>query len=124
MARILIIDDDPSVRLTLKAALEAAGHTVGEAANGTEGIKQFHAEPSELVITDILMPDKEGLETIADLRQIKRGLKIIAMSGGARGQALDFLDVAKRFGADATLRKPFRMADLFGVVDRCLSPAG
>lgn len=121
MARILIIDDDASVRLTLRSTLEAVGHVVTEAADGSEGIEQFIAESSELVITDILMPNKEGLETIMNLRKIKRNLRIVAISGGGRIKAVDFLEAAKDLGADAVLKKPFHMADLLNVVDSCLA---
>jgi CheY-like chemotaxis protein len=123
MARILIIDDSPDVRLTLRTALESVGHAVTEAADGIEGIKRFSAEPSQLVITDILMPNKEGLETIRDLRKINQDLKIVAISGGSRANAVDFLNYAKSLGADMTLRKPIRMDDLYSAVDRCLASA-
>ena len=121
MAQILIIDDDPSVRLTLRSALESVGHLVTEAADGNEGIEQFIADPTELVITDILMPNKEGLETIMKLRKIKQNLPIIAISGGGRIKAVDFLEAAKDLGADAVVKKPFHMADLLNTVDSCLA---
>ena len=120
MARILIIDDEELVRLTLVQALESSGHVVTEAANGRDGVRQFGAEPYDLVITDILMPDQEGIQTIMELRKLKPDLKIVAISGGGRINTTDFLMVAKRLGADATLKKPFQLAELFRVVDTCL----
>ena len=120
MARILIIDDEEAVRLTLSQALECEGHTVIEAANGAAGLKRFEVEPVDLVITDILMPDKEGLETIRDLRRLRSDLKIIAISGGGRNDNVNFLEMAGRLGADATLKKPFSIDDLCRVVSTCL----
>lgn len=121
MAQILIIDDDASVRLTLRSALESVGHVVTEAADGNDGIERFIAEPSDMVITDILMPNKEGLETIMNLRKINRNLRIIAISGGGRIKAVDFLEAASDLGADAVLKKPFHMADLLGIGTSCLA---
>ena len=98
MPRILVIDDEEHVRDTLRAALESKGHTVTEACNGDEGMQLFAAERADLVITDILMPGKDGIQTIKELRQLHPDVKIVAMSGGGRLNATDFLEVARSYG--------------------------
>src|SRR5690349_13999571 len=105
MARILIIDDDAQVRLLMRMRLEAAGYDVEEAKDGAKGLDAFNRQPADLVLTDIYMPKKEGLETIREFRRLNPKLKIIAMSGG--GIAGDFLPLAKKLGAAQTIRKPF-----------------
>jgi CheY-like chemotaxis protein len=107
MARILIIDDDDAFRGMLRQVLEREGYQVVEARNGLEGMQHYRAAPSDLVITDILMPEQEGLETTRRLRQEYPEAKIIAISGGGRTGTQDFLLLAKRFGAQHTLWKPF-----------------
>src|SRR5258708_2474747 len=114
MAEILIIDDDPDVRDVMKAALSAAGHQVREAENGVEGLSQVRKHPPALVVTDIVMPDKEGLEIIRELRRQVPNVAILAVSGAVRG-AFN-LHLASQFGADAVLAKPFGFDDLVGAV--------
>jgi DNA-binding NtrC family response regulator len=121
MARILIIDDEEDIRLTVRLALESMGHEVTEAVNGNEGLSRFSAEKNDLVITDILMPDKEGIETIIELRKMRPDLKIIVMSGGGRINATHVLETAKGFGADFALKKPFSIDALCSTVDSCLA---
>lgn len=121
MARILIIDDEDDIRMTVRLALESMGHDVTEAINGNEGLKRFTSEKNDLVITDILMPDKEGIETIIELRKIRPDLKIIVMSGGGRINATHVLETAKRIGADVALKKPFSIAELCSSVESCLA---
>ena len=121
MARILIIDDEEDIRLTVRLALESMGHDVTEAVNGNDGLQHFSAEQNDLVITDILMPDKEGIETIIELKKIQPDLKVIVMSGGGRINAMHVLETAKRLGANVALKKPFSIADLCRVVDSCLA---
>ena len=82
MAKILIVDDEEQLRDVLKTVLQDEGHEVVEAGNGNAAMEQFRLTPTELIITDIVMPDKEGLETIIDFRRIYPQVKIIAMSGG------------------------------------------
>lgn len=123
MARILIIDDEELVRMTVSQMLERNGHTISEAADGQKGLATLRENPVDLVITDILMPNKEGMETIAEMRQIYPDLKIIAMSGGGRIRNTDFLNVAEKLGADAVLSKPFRSQELRDTVDACLKSA-
>lgn len=117
MARILIIDDDPKVRATLRQMLEREGHRVSEAADGEAGIELFQKEPTEVVITNIYMPEKEGLATIRELRRDFPGLGIIAISGGdARGRT-DVLRIAKTFGVSHALPKPVDWGALKAAVD-------
>jgi YesN/AraC family two-component response regulator len=107
VACILIIDDEAQPRRMLQQALTWAGYEVVEARDGNEGLQGFRATPTDIIITDILMPEKEGLETIIDLWREFPRVKIIAMSGGGRTGNLNFLDVARRLGAQHTLEKPF-----------------
>jgi two-component system, chemotaxis family, chemotaxis protein CheY len=118
MARILIIDDDPAVRLLLEGYLCSAGHAVSLAADGGEALEQFRSNPADLVITDIYMPNREGLETITDLRRRDSNLPIIAMSGRPLGPAM--LDIARHLGAVVTLQKPFSREDLLEAVAKAL----
>ena len=121
MARILVIDDEGLVRLTVRQALEKGGHKVEEAVDGEEGMKKFLETEPDVVITDILMPNKEGIETILDLRRIRPDVVIIAMSGGGRMKQTSFLDVAKSLGANAVLHKPFELEQLKRTVDETLA---
>ena len=121
--RILIIDDDDLVRETLRRALETAGFQVVEAADGRQGTLLYRSDPVDLVITDLLMPVKEGFETIRELRQINADAKIIAISGGGRAGAVDFLGMAKKLGADRAIAKPFRPAELVEAVRAVLDGA-
>jgi CheY-like chemotaxis protein len=107
MARILLIDDDDDLRTMLSLTLAHFGHTVVEARNGKEGLALLPSAQADLVITDIVMPEKEGIETITELRKNCPKLKIIAMSGGGRGNAGDYLHTAKFMGATKVLAKPF-----------------
>lgn len=116
MKRILVIDDDSQTRQMLRQALERAGYSVVEARDGAEGLQYYQENPADLVITDILMPEKEGLETIRELREKFPSVKIIAISGGGRTGKLDFLPVAKKLGALRTLYKPFPLQELLDAV--------
>ena len=108
MARILVIDDDADVRAVILDTLESAGHEVILAGDGNQGLRLQRLHQAELVITDILMPEKEGIETIRELRHEFPKQKIIAMSGGGRALAsLDYLKVARELGAHVVLHKPF-----------------
>jgi DNA-binding response OmpR family regulator len=116
MARILLIEDYDSVRTVLREALELAGHTVIEARNGAEGLALFPQAGADLVITDIVMPDKDGLDVVTALREQVPPVNIIAISG-ARDSAEDYLDLAHRMGAMKVLLKPFSIAALIAAVD-------
>ncbi len=127
MARILVIDDDELVRLTVKGMLEDGGHDVALAVHGVDGLQKFRARPCDLVVCDIVMPEKEGLETIKELRRLARTMPIIAITGGApidlgasRAGNVDYLRVAGELGARQTLRKPFTGAQLRALVLDCL----
>jgi len=117
MAEILIIDDEPSIRRLLVRALSKVGHTVHEARNGEAGFELFHRVHPELVITDIVMPDMEGIELIRKLRQDAPTVPILAISGS--GTPL-YLRAATRLGATATLAKPFEIAELLAAVERLI----
>lgn len=122
MARILIIDDEELVRLTLRQMLLSDNHEVFEASNGKDGVAMQKANPADVVITDIIMPGQEGIETIVQLRQADPGLKIIAISGGGRMKNMDFLKVASKLGADAVLSKPFSVKDILSAVQTLTAP--
>jgi DNA-binding response OmpR family regulator len=119
-ARILIVDDDDSVRVVLRQALVRAGYEVIEAADGNEAVRLFKDAPAKLVITDILMPEKDGIETIREFRRTNPGVKIIAISGGGRIDPKMCLLMAKMVGADRVLPKPFQSQTLIAVVQELL----
>lgn len=121
MATILVIDDDDLVRKTIVFALTAAGHEVLEAANGIEGVELFKSRSVDLTICDIIMPEKEGLDTIMTLRRVNPQAKIIAVSGGGRVGNLDFLPHATKLGAMEALAKPFAPRHLLQLVEKCLA---
>ena len=121
MARVLIIDDEPNVRSMLRRMLHQAGHQVSEASNGAEGIKLYEQDQPDLIITDILMPEKEGIETIIALHRANPDLPIIAISGGGRLRGTDLLCSAQLLGARHTLSKPFRGDQLLSAVSESLS---
>ena len=116
MIRILVIDDDDDFRSMLRTALEQDGYRVEEARNGREGLQRYVVVPTDIVMTDLLMPEREGLETITALRQINPQVKIIAISGGGATGRLNFLPLARMFGALRTLQKPFTLQELQEVV--------
>lgn len=113
---ILVIEDHDPMAKTIEAILTADRHTVVRAVNGRIGAALFDAEPFDLVITDILMPDQEGIETIRALVKRKPDVRIIAVSGSGRDGGMDYLHMAKAFGAMATLQKPFQPIDLLTLV--------
>jgi len=111
MSRILVIDDDAALRTIVRKMLEA-DHEVVEAANGNEGLTLFRQGGADLVISDLIMPDRDGIETIQELREGWPGVKILAMSGGGSIDPRERLIDAELLGADASLLKPFTMASL------------
>lgn len=121
MACILLIDDDPILREALHPLLVGAGCIVQEATNGTAALAHYRQRPSDLVITDLLMPDMEGLELIRALRRQDSAVKIIAMSGGSAGIAANYLKVAMKFGAGWTLAKPFSRQEFLDTVTVALA---
>ena len=116
MGSILIIEDDTEVRNMLKIMVQRAGFLVQTAKNGLEGVNAFRRSPSDIVITDIVMPEKEGLETILELREYYPDVKIIAISGGGRHDAKNYLQSAKDFGADYIFDKPFRQKEILAAI--------
>ena len=113
---ILIIDDDEQTRVLLRRVLEEAGYLVSEAPNGQEGLRQFRQTPTALVITDLLMPDMDGLEVTMALHRESPTLKIIAITGGSGKR--DFLEVAKHLGAHRTMKKPISIVELLQTVQQ------
>ncbi len=121
MARILVIDDDAAVRRIIGRILERADHAVEFAANGAEGLQKFRTRRPDLVITDLYMPEKEGIETIQELRAEWPDLRILAVSGGLYGDIAGPLIDAELLGASATLAKPFTPDELQAAVARLLT---
>ncbi|HDJ33104.1 MAG TPA: response regulator [Bacteroidetes bacterium] len=120
MAKILVIDDEPYILLMIKKMLEQAGHGVDLASNGKEGLELLLARPFDLLITDIVMPEKEGLETIREVRKKYPDLKIIAISGGGRLDSSEYLEPARYFGAEKIIKKPFQKGELLNAVNELL----
>jgi DNA-binding NtrC family response regulator len=121
MGRIMIVEDDRAVRELLREILKRAGHEVVDAGNGKEAMALYRRSPTDLVITNILMPEKEGLETIQELTREDPDVKIIAISGGGQIGPADYLEVARRFGAMRTFSKPFDRKELLKAVDELLA---
>jgi len=112
MPRILLVDDDDSFRKMLRLTLARMGHVVFEARNGREALRLYAQIPADVVMMDLVMPEKEGVETIEELRQKYPAVKIVAMSGGGRVSASDYLKIATAMGANRTLAKPFSNDEL------------
>lgn len=121
MATILVIDDDFYVREMLKTVLEDAGYDVLEAENGHVGVRLFSENKVDMIITDIIMPEKEGLETIQDVRRASPDVKIIAMSGGAKVGPTNYLKLAEHFGANRVFQKPIHISELLGNIRELLA---
>jgi len=121
MASILVIEDDNQLREIVRKILEVRGHRISLASNGIEGLRLFRTVHPDLVITDIVMPVKEGLDTIRLLRTWTPNAKIIAMSGGLLAREKNPLAAAKQLGASKVLAKPFRAEQLRAIVDECLA---
>jgi len=120
MARILLIDDDDPLRELLAQALRQAGHTVVEAVDGRQGMELYRTTEIDLVVTDLIMPEQEGVETILALHHDRPKLPIIAISGGVSNSRL-YLDIAGKIGADRMLAKPFKSAELIELIDALLT---
>lgn len=120
LADILVIDDNKEIRVIIRAMLEKEGHVVREALDGEQGVEQFQERPADLVMTDLFMPKKAGIETISDLLEIDPNAKIIAMTAHGSKEKYDFLRVASALGAVATIEKPFVGKDLIETVAKAL----
>lgn len=121
MSAILVIDDDASVREVVSEMLRMEGHDVTIAENGRDAIPMLAQQQFDLVITDLIMPEKEGIETIGEIRRTDRDIPIIAISGGGRLGPGDYLQTARHIGADATLAKPFTRQELLTTIESLLS---
>lgn len=122
MTTILVVDDHKELRAVVRHVLTEAGYEVAEAEDGEAALAAFRARPPVLVITDIIMPGKAGIEVIATMKRERPEVKVLAMSGGGRTHVMDFLAIARKTGADATLEKPFRKSDLLARVAELLGP--
>lgn len=122
-ARILVIDDDPQMLGYLLEVMEFSGYGVATARNGLSGLDSFRQQRPDLVLTDIVMPDMEGIALIRAIRELDKDVPIVAMSGGGRGGLSMYLDAATRLGANAALQKPFTSDELFRAVNALVSPA-
>jgi len=122
MATILIVDDDANLRKLLRRILRRAKYDVVEAANGQEALVLFRQQPTDLVITDLFMPQQDGLETISALRRLNNHLPIIAISGGGAAAQFDMLRAASLLGAARVLMKPFSIEEVHAAL-RDLLPA-
>ena len=114
--RILVVDDNEDLRSTIMALLQADGFDVSVAADGEAALASHRARPADVVVTDLFMPDKDGIETIIELKKLYPMVKIVAMSGWTSTQGSDYLQVAREIGAAVTLQKPFDPAELSRVV--------
>ena len=123
MRKILIIDDNSAVRTTMARILELAGYETLTAADGNEGLIRMRQDLPDLIITDIIMPEKEGIETIRQMLVEQPTAKIMAVSGGGRHANMDFLEVARKLGAMDVLEKPFEPEELVNRVSRCIKAA-
>ncbi len=115
---VLVVDDDPGVRDVIRSMLEASGYSVLLAENGKEAMRLLKSERADLILTDLVMPEQEGIETIKALRREYPDLKVIAMSGAFGG---DYLRIAAYLGAHATLAKPIQMETLLRLVEETLA---
>jgi YesN/AraC family two-component response regulator len=116
MARILVVDDEAMLRGVVRKMLERNGHEVFDAADGALGTEAYRRLLTDIVITDIVMPNKDGIQLIVELKKEFPAVRLIAMSGGARTSERDFLEVAKQYGVRQVLQKPFSRAELEAAV--------
>ncbi|MGH7560304.1 MAG: response regulator [Gemmatimonadales bacterium] len=123
MTRILLVDDDDLSRGAVHKMLERAGYIVESTGAGAEALARYRTDPVELVITDLIMPDMDGLEIIQELRKVNPSVRILAISGGGRVDANEYLSVARKFGAVEVLSKPFSNLELRQAVEAALGTA-
>ena len=121
MPGILIVEDDKDLREMLKISLIRRKFVVSEAENGKEAITHFKPSITDLVITDLIMPDEDGLKVIIKLRELKPSVKIIAISGGGKAGPGSYLNLAKALGADAIYSKPFSINELIAKIEELLT---
>jgi two-component system chemotaxis response regulator CheY len=120
MSSVLVIDDDPAICLVVQQVLQRRGFEVSTAGDGQSGLQRFAELNPDLVIVDILMPGKEGIATILEMREAQPDARILAMTGGGSFAANEVLRIAELVGADNSLKKPFAPTELVATVERCL----
>ena len=118
MTRILLVEDDPDVREVINSILVSSNYDVVAVEDGAKAVEQFGHSEFDIVVTDIIMPVKDGLETITEIMEINPSAKIIAMSGGGRKGNVDFLETARSLGAAITFSKPFNLRDLLQGIEK------
>lgn len=123
MQHILIIDDDAVIQSVFSQLLESKGYSVETASEGKEGLKKMHARTPDLIITDIMMPEMDGLEVVQNIRNYHPGLPVIAISGGMQTASMNFLPLAERFGACKVFEKPLSLVKLLEAVQELLADA-
>jgi two-component system, chemotaxis family, chemotaxis protein CheY len=121
MSSVLVIDDDPAICLIVQQVLQRRGFEVSTAGDGQSGLSRFAELNPDLVIVDILMPGKEGIATILEMREAQPDARILAMTGGGSFAAGEVLRIAELVGADNSLKKPFAPTELIATVERCLA---
>jgi CheY-like chemotaxis protein len=121
-ARVLVVEDHNLVRSAIEVALRDAGFIVATACHGEDGLQKFASFQPDLVLTDVMMPHKDGIEMMRAIRELRPQAKIVAMSGYRAG-SIDFLSMVQRLGANDVLAKPFDADDLISKVNGCLSAA-
>lgn len=120
MPGILVVEDDNDLRVMLRDTLIRRKYTVLEAQNGKDAIMHFKPAVTDLLVTDLIMPEEDGLKVIMKLKEVKPSLKVIAISGGRKAGPGSYLNLAKLLGADAVLSKPFSLNDLLQKIDELL----
>jgi CheY-like chemotaxis protein len=116
----LLVEDDKELREMLKMSLLRSGYTVMEAENGKDAIVHFKPLVTDLVVTDLIMPEEDGLKVVIKLRELKPSIRIIAISGGGKVGPGSYLNLAKALGADAIFSKPFSINDLISKIELLL----
>lgn len=117
---ILIVDDDEMMRTFIKELLELNEFNIVEAENGKAGLKKFRDKCPDLVITDIIMPEMEGISFIRELRSCNKDIPIIAMTGNIHGREEEYLDISSQLGANETLQKPIKSEEFLAVINRLI----
>jgi DNA-binding response OmpR family regulator len=120
MAVVLLVEDDNDLRQMLASAIGKKKHTVIEASNGRDALNKFKYSLVDLVVTDLLMPEQDGIGLIMELKKAKESLRIIAISGGGKAGPSNYLDIARTLGADAVFSKPFSLQDIMREIDKLL----
>lgn len=121
MAKILLVDDDELVRYAITRVLTAAGHEVDVAEDGLKALRKLKASSHDLVLTDIIMPERDGLELLREVRVLDPKIPVLVMTGGGEIMGMDYLLFAERLGANAVIAKPFENAVLLGKIDSLLN---